>query len=113
MITLLVLIVIVAVFLIISIMVQNPKGGGLDSSFGGGGTQMMGGAKQTGDFLEKSTWFLSILLVVLVLGVNIAISKGEGHVVKAANANVETPAPSAGDLDAAPKTPIDTKSDKK
>lgn len=112
MITLLVLTVIVAGLLIISIMVQNPKGGGLDSSFGGGGAQMIGGAKQTGDFLEKSTWFLSTLLVVLVLGVNVAISKGDSHLPKAVNADVEAPAPSAADLDAAPKTPIDNKDQK-
>jgi len=54
-------------------MVQNPKGGGLSSSFGGGGSQVVGGVKKTGDFLDKSTWTLSILLVVLILASNIAL----------------------------------------
>ena len=40
-------------------MVQNPKGGGLSSSFGGGGTQSLGGVQKTTDFLDKSTWTLS------------------------------------------------------
>lgn len=48
-------------------MVQNPKGGGLSSSFGGGGTQQLGGVKKTGDFLDKSTWVLSTALLVLIL----------------------------------------------
>ena len=36
-------------------MVQNPKGGGLSSSFGGGGTQQLGGEKQTTD-IEEGTF---------------------------------------------------------
>jgi len=53
-------------------MVQNPKGGGLSSSFGGGGTQIVGGVKKTGDFLDKimslitlpGSVFLAILAVL-------------------------------------------------
>ena len=47
-------------------MVQNPKGGGLSSSFGGGG-QQMGGVQKTTDFLDRSTWILSTLLLILIL----------------------------------------------
>lgn len=54
-------------------MVQNPKGGGLSSSFGGGGTQIVGGVKKTGDFLDKSTWTLATLLIVLILLSNVAL----------------------------------------
>ena len=64
----LVLIMIVAFLLILIIMVQNPKGGGLSSSFGGGGSQSLGGGVQnTTNFLDKSTWTLSIVLLVLIL----------------------------------------------
>ncbi len=59
-------------------MVQNPKGGGLSSSFGGGGQQVVGGVKKTGDFLDKSTWTLSALLVVLILASNIALKGNFG-----------------------------------
>ena len=69
----LILIVIVAFLLVVVIMVQNPKGGGLSSSFGGGGTQQIGGVKQTGDFLDKSTWFLATALIVLILASNLTI----------------------------------------
>lgn len=46
-------------------MVQNPKGGGLSSSLGG--SQMMGGVQKTTDFLDKSTWTLATILIVLIL----------------------------------------------
>lgn len=46
-------------------MVQNSKGGGLSSSFGS--TQSLGGVQKTNDFLEKSTWTLAGLLIVLIL----------------------------------------------
>lgn len=46
-------------------MVQNPKGGGLSSSLGG--SQMMGGVQKTTDFLDKSTWTLATVLIVLIL----------------------------------------------
>jgi preprotein translocase subunit SecG len=63
---------IVAFLLILVIMVQNPKGGGLSSSFGGGGTQSLGGVQNTTNFLDKSTWTLSIVLLALILLSNFA-----------------------------------------
>ncbi len=60
------------------VMVQNPKGGGLSSSFGGGGSQVVGGVKKTGDFLDKSTWILAIMLVVLILASNWALKGNFG-----------------------------------
>ncbi len=60
------------------VMVQNPKGGGLSSSFGGGGSQVVGGVKKTGDFLDKSTWTLAITLVVLILASNVALKGNFG-----------------------------------
>jgi len=63
----LIFIVITALLLILVIMVQNPKGGGLDSTFGGGSGAMIGGVKQTTDFLEKATWTLFGLMVGLIL----------------------------------------------
>ncbi|MDZ7613545.1 MAG: preprotein translocase subunit SecG [Flavobacteriaceae bacterium] len=61
----LILIFIVAVLLILVIMVQNPKGGGLSSSFGG--VQNLGGVQNTNDFLDKSTWTLATVLFALIL----------------------------------------------
>lgn len=61
----LVLITIVSFLLIVVIMVQNPKGGGLSSTLGG--SQMMGGVQKTTDFLDKSTWTLATILIALIL----------------------------------------------
>ncbi|KAB7528182.1 preprotein translocase subunit SecG [Flagellimonas olearia] len=69
----LILIIIVCLLLVLVIMVQNPKGGGLSSSFGGGGNQVVGGVKKTGDFLDKSTWTLATLLIVLILLSNVSL----------------------------------------
>ena len=73
------LIVVVAFLLVVVIMVQNPKGGGLSSSFGGGGTQQLGGVKKTTDFLDKSTWTLATIMIVLILLSNVAINRGNAN----------------------------------
>ena len=57
-------------------MVQNPKGGGLSSSFGGH-SQQIGGVKKTTDFLDKSTWILASLLLILILLSNITLNTGD------------------------------------
>ncbi|MCB0373558.1 MAG: preprotein translocase subunit SecG [Muricauda sp.] len=74
----LILIIIVCLLLVLVIMVQNPKGGGLSSSFGGGGTQVVGGVKKTGDFLDKSTWTLATILIVLILLSNVSLKGSYG-----------------------------------
>src|SRR5690554_6616995 len=61
----LVLITIVSLLLVIVIMIQNPKGGGLDSSLGG--STSVGGVQNTNKFLDKSTWTLATALIVLIL----------------------------------------------
>ncbi len=98
----LILIVIVSFLLVVVIMVQNPKGGGLSSSFGGGGTQQLGGVKKTTDFLDKSTWTLATLLLVLILLSNIDLMN-EGTVqdskVDTENVQLETPATPAAEDD--------------
>ncbi|MFK5878363.1 MAG: preprotein translocase subunit SecG [Flavobacteriaceae bacterium] len=78
----LILIIIVAVLLVLIIMVQNPKGGGLSSSFGGGaGSQSLGGGVQsTTNFLDKSTWTLSISLLALILLSNISAPNKNANV---------------------------------
>ena len=60
--------IVIAVLLVLVVLAQNSKGGGLSSQFGGSGssTQMIG-VKRTADFLEKATWVLAISLMVLTL----------------------------------------------
>ena len=57
-------------------MVQNPKGGGLASTFGGD-SQQIGGVKKTTDFLDRSTWILASLLFLLILFSNITLNSGD------------------------------------
>ena len=67
------LIIVLSFLLVLIIMVQNPKGGGLSSSFGGD-TQQIGGVKKTTDFLDKTTWILASLILVLILFSNITLN---------------------------------------
>ena len=89
----LILIILVSFLLMLVIMVQNPKGGGLSSSFGGASTQVVGGVKKTGDFLDKSTWTLAIALAGLILLSNIALkgnySSGDSKVLDSNTAPVQ------------------------
>ena len=68
------LIILVCFLLVLVVMVQNPKGGGLSSSFGGS-TQQMGGVQKTSDFLDKSTWILATFLLVLVILSNLSLNQ--------------------------------------
>jgi preprotein translocase subunit SecG len=58
-----VLIVIVCVLLILVVLVQNSKGGGIQSQYGAA-TQIMG-VKRGTEFIEKATWALAIMLIIL------------------------------------------------
>ncbi|HYD92506.1 MAG TPA: preprotein translocase subunit SecG [Flavobacterium sp.] len=92
----LVLITIVSFLLVVVIMVQNPKGGGLSSTLGG--TQMMGGVQKTTDFLDKSTWTLATILVALILASSLSFSDGAagGEPIIDETAVPAAPAPATG-----------------
>ncbi|PUZ22530.1 preprotein translocase subunit SecG [Chitinophaga costaii] len=61
-----ILIVLASVLLGFFVLIQNPKGGGLAGNLGGFGNQVMG-VRQTTDVLEKGTWILSAIILVLCL----------------------------------------------
>ena len=62
-----VLIFIVCILLVLIVLVQNSKGGGLASNFQSSGQVM--GVRKTADFLEKATWILAgALLFLAVMG---------------------------------------------
>lgn len=68
---LVVLILIVCLLLAIVVLVQNSKGGGLAANFSAP-NQIMG-VRKTTDFIEKATWGLAILLIVLSITATAAI----------------------------------------
>ena len=54
---LMILSTIVAILLIAIVLLQNSKGGGLDSSFGN--VNQLGGVAQSTETIEKATWTLT------------------------------------------------------
>ena len=61
------LIILFAILLVLVILAQNSKGGGLTSQFGGSSASNIIGVKKTGDLLEKLTWGFIIAIMVLCL----------------------------------------------
>ncbi len=70
-----VLIFITCVLLVLIVLVQNAKGGGLASNFSSSNQVM--GVRKTTDFLEKATWTLAIILLVLTLSTSFVIPRGQ------------------------------------
>ena len=70
-----VLVLITCVLLILIVLVQNSKGGGLASNFASN-NQIMG-VRKTTDFLEKATWTLAIVLLALTLTSTFVIPRGQ------------------------------------
>ena len=111
-----ILILIVSVLLGLIVLVQNSKGGGLVSNFGGA-NQMMG-VRQTTDFLEKATWTMAGILVVLCLISSVTLPKSskegtpksEIESVIPSLPSTEAPAASMGGTqsDAPAETPAET-----
>ncbi|PHS10937.1 MAG: preprotein translocase subunit SecG [Kordia sp.] len=110
----LVLIMIVAFLLIVVIMVQNPKGGGLGAGFGGE-TQQIGGVQKTTDFLDKSTWWLGALMIILILLSNVTIFGNQGASSKALDGandqQIEVPVSTTDDAPASTVPATDDKKD--
>ncbi|HYH56754.1 MAG TPA: preprotein translocase subunit SecG [Anseongella sp.] len=96
---LIVLAIIICLLLIIVILVQNPKGGGLSSTFGGSNQVM--GVQRTGDFLEKATWGFAITLMAISLSTKFFIGTGEGVGESAIQEQIERSAPAP-----APTSPL-------
>jgi len=69
------LILVISVLLVLIILAQNSKGGGLSSQFGGSSTSQIIGVKRTGDLLEKLTWGFAIAILALSLSANKLLDK--------------------------------------
>ncbi|MDP4711364.1 MAG: preprotein translocase subunit SecG [Saprospiraceae bacterium] len=65
--TIIVFIALICLLLIVVVLVQNPKGGGVDSTFGGNQATQMFGAAKSADFIEKATWYLALALFILCI----------------------------------------------
>lgn len=67
-------ILITCVLLALVVLIQNSKGGGLAANFAP--QNRIVGAREEGNLLEKATWILAVVLVVLSLTASIAIPRG-------------------------------------
>ena len=84
--------------MVLFILAQNPKGGGLSATFGGGGGNQIIGARQTTDFLEKTTWYIAIGILAIVILSNAFIPNtqsqtGEDSMMSEQIENMSNPIP--------------------
>jgi len=68
-----ILILICSVLLVLIVLVQNSKGGGLASGFSSSNQVL--GVRKTTDFLEKFTWILAGSVIVLCIGLTAFIPR--------------------------------------
>lgn len=68
---LIILACVASVLLVLVVLAQNAKGGGLSSQFGGSGASNIIGVKKTGDLLERLTWGLIVGIMIFSLGTNL------------------------------------------
>ncbi|QIP15337.1 preprotein translocase subunit SecG [Spirosoma aureum] len=76
---------ILTVLLILIVLIQNSKGGGLAGEFGGLGSNQLMGVKKTTDLLEQITWGLGIGVMVLSLASYIMIDRNQVSGVNSIN----------------------------
>ncbi len=70
-----------AILLTIAVLVQNPKGGGIDSTFGGNSANQVFGAAKSADFIEKATWYLAAGLFILCVVTALTVNHGAATIV--------------------------------
>jgi preprotein translocase subunit SecG len=110
----LILIIVASVGLVFTVLIQNPKGGGLNANVGGLSNNFMG-VKQTTDVLEKGTWVFAAVIAILAITSTVFLKGGtsgdsdKGLLNKVNTSTTTAPAPAApaqtAPAQAAPATP--------
>lgn len=93
--------VVVCVLLIITILLQQGKGGDIANAFGGGSSQAVFGARSGATLLTRATAVLAALFVVGAITLTIWGQQGPGSVV----GGIDGPAPAAATPAPAPTAP--------
>ncbi len=96
-----------AILLVLVVLAQNSKGGGLSNQFGGSGASNLIGVKKTGDLLERLTWGFAIAIMVLTLTTNLA-NPGTGATDEIIERAKEQQTAPGLDLKKSTPTPADT-----
>lgn len=90
----LILVVVACVALGFMVLIQNPKGGGLNANVGGLSNNFMG-VKQTTDVLEKGTWIFASVIAILAITSTLFLSGNASNgnsVLDKVNTSTTTPA---------------------
>ena len=96
--------VIVCGLLIITILLQQGKGGDIANAFGGGGSQAVFGARSGATLLTRATSVLAALFIIGAMALTVWGARGPGSVV----GGIEGPAPAPAPATPAPATPPTT-----
>lgn len=104
--------VLIAVVLVIAVLIQQGKGGGLGAGFGGGGANTLFGSSGGGNFFTKLTMCLAFGFMITSLGLTSIKSRGTKTSLFDQHSSVPAPAvpettgtPAAPVAPAAPGTP--------
>ncbi len=73
---LIIIITLIAVLLTLVVLLQSGQGGGLAGIASGGATRQVLGARQAPDLLERATWTLGAVFIVLCIMTNFVIDLG-------------------------------------
>jgi preprotein translocase subunit SecG len=106
MITLFIILIIAAcIGLGFMVLIQNPKGGGLNANVGGLSNNFMG-VKQTTDVLEKGTWIFAAVIAVLAITSTVFLkspsTSGDSGIINKVNTSATAPMAPAAPVQAAP-----------
>ncbi len=99
---LLIIFIPVCILLILIVLLQAGKGGGLAGAFGGAGAQTFLGARGAVDFLSKLTIYLAIAFMALALILSLTYGGRRGIRVEE---QIETPAAETSTEEAVPAEP--------
>ncbi|MDR0574261.1 MAG: preprotein translocase subunit SecG [Tannerella sp.] len=93
-----ILILICSAVLVLVVLVQNSKGGGLASGFASSNQVL--GVRKTTDFLEKATWTLAMAVIILCIGITAVIPRekvaSNSEVLENVSSPVNTSVPDFG-----------------
>ena len=99
--TITILIILVCAILVLAVLIQNPKGGGISSGIIGSNQVMS--VKKTSEFIEKFTWGLAIALVVLCLVAGMTLpSSDERGIGTSMQEQIDNSSNAPGNVPAAP-----------
>ena len=101
----LILIIVACLGLGFMVLIQNPKGGGLNANVGGLNNNFMG-VKQTTDVLEKGTWVFAAVIAILAMTSTLFLKSGGSASDKGLldKVNTSITAPATAPVQQAPAT---------